>query len=150
MRETSLTEPSVTGPEPCGGATAAPPAPVASASGTRTSTRAPLPGMYRPTACGRFRSPPAVGWSAPEPATASGIKRRVAAGKPVYFTRNRVPVSRPGDRASKAEAKPSVTRVEAKAVPAAKRLGRSKVSGAGDPTQVIVVLDMLESMPACE
>jgi hypothetical protein len=61
------------------------------------------------------------------------MKSRVVEGKPLYFTRNRVPVSAPADRASNAEAKPSVTRVDEKAVPAANRLGRSKVSGLGDP-----------------
>src|SRR5450432_748459 len=71
------------------------------------------------------------------------------AGKPEYFTRKRVPLSAPGTRASKAEAKPSVTRVDAKRVPAPNRPGRSRLAGTGEPVHVIPVLDRVASSAVC-
>ena len=60
-------------PMPEGAGNGMPPAPVESAYWTRTSSDVPLPGTYWPTACVRPRSPPAVGTSALEPATRSGM-----------------------------------------------------------------------------
>src|SRR5205085_8897242 len=130
---TSLAEFNATGPAPVGGATANPPAPEESAPGTRTSSKEPLPGTYCPAERTPPRSPAAVGASASDPASISGMKTRALAGKLEYFTRKRVPVSAPAARTSNADAKPSVTRVEAKLVPAAKRLGRSMGEGRGEP-----------------
>src|SRR5436189_1194873 len=78
----------------------------------------------------------------------SGTKSMIPAGTFVYLMRKRVPAfSITPPRGWKADAKPSVSRVDSKCVPEAKRFVMLMVLGTGEPKQRMVVLEPLVSNP---